>query len=179
MKPVDQADPAPDMSCDHEPPCRYFWRPCKPALLCSQCGEMPSVMVKIGTTDGWCTRCLDEAADPSGLREAIEARIAQFDRAAEMKDADDPHDHYRWMAYQNAAAALRADLAAHPGPEGGLRASMQEFLGTVAQLAAMPPAGDRGDTTWGEGYKRAYEQVETELRDRLAAHPAPVEGEGA
>ena len=30
--------------------------------LCSQCGERPSVMVKIGTTDGWCTVCLDEAA---------------------------------------------------------------------------------------------------------------------
>ncbi len=30
--------------------------------LCSQCGEMPSVMVKIGTDDGWCVRCLDEAA---------------------------------------------------------------------------------------------------------------------
>lgn len=33
--------------------------------LCSQCGEMPSVMVKIGTSDGWCTRCLDEASEPA------------------------------------------------------------------------------------------------------------------
>jgi hypothetical protein len=31
--------------------------------LCSQCGELLSVMVKIGTSDGWCTSCLDEAAD--------------------------------------------------------------------------------------------------------------------
>ena len=31
--------------------------------LCSQCGERESVMVKIGTDDGWCTACLDEAAD--------------------------------------------------------------------------------------------------------------------
>lgn len=30
--------------------------------LCSQCGELPTVMVKIGTDDGWCTKCLDEAA---------------------------------------------------------------------------------------------------------------------
>lgn len=32
------------------------------AALCSQCGELPSVMVKIGSTDGWCTDCLDLAA---------------------------------------------------------------------------------------------------------------------
>lgn len=31
-------------------------------LLCSQCGERASVMVKVGTHDGWCTVCLNEAA---------------------------------------------------------------------------------------------------------------------
>lgn len=33
-----------------------------PVYLCSQCGERPAAMLKIGTDDGWCTRCLDEAA---------------------------------------------------------------------------------------------------------------------
>jgi hypothetical protein len=31
--------------------------------LCSQCGEQMSVMVKVGTQDGWCSACLDEAAE--------------------------------------------------------------------------------------------------------------------
>lgn len=35
-------------------------------LTCSQCGEQPSAMVKIGTDDGWCTACLDDAADHEG-----------------------------------------------------------------------------------------------------------------
>lgn len=48
-------------------------------MLCSQCGERAAVMVKIGTDDGWCTTCLDEAAEPPppyeppGLREVVEA----------------------------------------------------------------------------------------------------------
>jgi hypothetical protein len=33
--------------------------------LCSQCGEMPSAMVKIGTSDGWCVTCLDLAVEPA------------------------------------------------------------------------------------------------------------------
>lgn len=33
--------------------------------LCSQCGEKPACMVKIGTTDAWCTDCLDLASEPA------------------------------------------------------------------------------------------------------------------
>lgn len=36
--------------------------PGSPPWLCSQCSERSPVMVKIGTSDGWCTQCLDEAA---------------------------------------------------------------------------------------------------------------------
>jgi hypothetical protein len=38
------------------------------AALCSQCGERESAMVKVGTLDGWCTACLDEAAGVGGPR---------------------------------------------------------------------------------------------------------------
>lgn len=41
--------------------------------VCSQCGERDSAMVKIGTTDGWCTACLDEAAEPADPVPAAEA----------------------------------------------------------------------------------------------------------
>lgn len=34
------------------------------ALLCGQCGEEPAAMVKLGTSDGWCVTCLDNAAEP-------------------------------------------------------------------------------------------------------------------
>lgn len=33
-------------------------------VLCSQCGDQLSTMVKIGTDDGWCSACLDEATQP-------------------------------------------------------------------------------------------------------------------
>lgn len=36
------------------------------ALLCSQCGEQLACMVKIGTADGWCVTCLDEASERGG-----------------------------------------------------------------------------------------------------------------
>ena len=32
-------------------------------LLCGQCGERLACMVKVGTADGWCGACLDEAAE--------------------------------------------------------------------------------------------------------------------
>lgn len=44
--------------------------------LCGQCGERESVMVKVGTTDGWCVECLDEAADP---RTDVAALLAAAD----------------------------------------------------------------------------------------------------
>jgi hypothetical protein len=31
--------------------------------LCSQCEELPALMVKVGTSDGWCGDCLDRAAN--------------------------------------------------------------------------------------------------------------------
>jgi hypothetical protein len=35
-------------------------------------------MVKIGTNDGWCATCLDEAAEPAGqVADAVLERIAQ------------------------------------------------------------------------------------------------------
>lgn len=41
--------------------------------LCSQCGERMSAMVKVGTTDGWCTVCLDEAAEGEDWDAAVAA----------------------------------------------------------------------------------------------------------
>lgn len=56
-------------------------------LLCSQCGERLAVMVKVGTDDGWCERCLDEAALPTdadvllALARVMEGVIADGDVA--------------------------------------------------------------------------------------------------
>lgn len=57
------------------------------ASLCSQCGELPSVMVKIGTTDGWCTECLDRAAATPDA--GIKALVAAADEmSAVIADGD-------------------------------------------------------------------------------------------
>lgn len=64
--------------------------------LCSQCGELPGAMLKLGTTDLWCIDCLDEAAE-SGLRERIES--------IETHNGTPPSpDDLRWAATHEALA---------------------------------------------------------------------------
>lgn len=70
---------------------------------------------------------------PEGLREAVEARRAEFDRAAAMEFPDDPHDTYRRMAYQNAAAALGAILAEHPATPAEVEPTCEHGV-TVSDL---------------------------------------------
>ena len=44
--------------------------------LCSQCGERPGAMLKLGTPDLWCLNCLDEAADTPDRDAALRAVLA-------------------------------------------------------------------------------------------------------
>jgi hypothetical protein len=86
--------------------------------LCSQCGERMSCMVKIGTDDGWCTVCLDEAAEPAAEAERDKARGA-LRRVEALLDEwalclREPRRHPGWSGGA-VLADLRAALA--PGDE--------------------------------------------------------------
>lgn len=58
--------------------------------LCSQCGERMAVMVKVGTQDGWCEVCLDEASagerdtQAEELAERVKAPAERYNSAASM-----------------------------------------------------------------------------------------------
>jgi hypothetical protein len=75
--------------------------------LCSQCGELPSAMVKIGTTDGWCVKCLDEAAD-SRVTAAVEALADEWER---QPNSDINEHNYAIGATRACGVTLRAALS--------------------------------------------------------------------
>lgn len=54
--------------------------------LCSQCGEQPGVMLKIGTPDLWCAACLDEAADTPRRDEALRAVLDRLAAVTAQRD---------------------------------------------------------------------------------------------
>lgn len=64
------------------------------ALLCSQCGEQLACMVKVGTADGWCATCLDEASERGGEVGAL----------AEVERRDCGHP--AWMTTRNNCCAV-------------------------------------------------------------------------
>lgn len=70
--------------------------------LCSQCGERMSSMLRIGTGDGWCTVCLNEAADYPDL-ESIAKRW-------EMPDSTGTMPNVRHQERLKCAADLRTAL---------------------------------------------------------------------
>lgn len=92
--------------------------------LCSQCGEQMSVMVKVGTSDGWCGSCLDEAADHSGCEAAARADIrarlvekiraeclgADFGRYPDGRESPDAALHHAYDEGLQRAAEMVADL---------------------------------------------------------------------
>lgn len=51
--------------------------------MCSQCGERMAAMVKVGTSDGWCTVCLEEAAD-SEVAARVEAVLRHWGSSEDM-----------------------------------------------------------------------------------------------
>jgi hypothetical protein len=96
-------------------------------LLCGQCGEQPAAMVKVGTDDGWCTHCLDEAAEPAQpdvgtLRDAVERPQCPHEVVpATCPDCNCPCggcDRHR-AERATTDAALLAEHAPEPSAEGG------------------------------------------------------------
>jgi hypothetical protein len=93
------------------------------SAICSQCGERSSAMVKIGTTDGWCTICLDEAAEPTtdldAVRREAGERIAQAIEGTPTPYWLNSTLNNAWQqGITDAASVARADAVAQPDGSG-------------------------------------------------------------
>jgi hypothetical protein len=104
--------------------------------LCSQCEEMPSVMVKAGTSDGWCEDCLDRAAYPPEDSRKILLWAAD-EMAAVISDGDvaEVAAHVEGEVGRSACIERRDRLYEEP-------VEWLRDLAAASLLATAPAAGD-------------------------------------
>lgn len=96
--------------------------------LCSQCGEQPGAMLKLGTEDVWCLTCLDEAAD-TALRERIEALADRWAARAPVHYTTAAHAEVRCERELRAALTQALTQAPADASEGASGAVVGEGEG--------------------------------------------------
>lgn len=117
-------------------------------MLCSQCGELEAAMMKVGTQDGWCSACLDRAAEHA-LGQALQAKVDEWREAiASTKRAGSPE-------LTEDAELIVADFArllGEPAPDG---------LDVIPEALRRP----LGKPAWLDGVDRS--QLGTQYDGRL------------